>query len=67
VYVADTVASCSSDLKVDKKVISINLYCVLYEGSVVDSVKNILDDKGKLMWNGESYQVHCCTDVCKLV
>jgi hypothetical protein len=62
-YVADTVASCLSELKIDKKVTSINLGSVLYEGSVVNSLKNILHDKGKLMWSGELYQVHCCTDI----
>ena len=66
--VAETIALCFSELKFDKKVIGITLdndtlNNVEYEASMPDSLKTVLHDKCKLLWDGEFCQVHCLTDI----
>jgi hypothetical protein len=36
---------------------------VEYEASMPDSLKNVLHDKCKVLWDGELCQVHCFTDI----
>lgn len=64
--VADTVALCFSELRVDK-VMCITLDNALYDASVANSLKTILQDKGKLLHDGEFCQLHCCTDILNSV
>ncbi|KAL6650291.1 hypothetical protein ACP70R_009216 [Stipagrostis hirtigluma subsp. patula] len=64
--VAETVASCFDELDVDKKVMCITLDNALYDASVINSLKTILHDEGKLVCNGELLHIHCCTDVLSL-
>ncbi|CAO2148888.1 unnamed protein product [Urochloa humidicola] len=70
--IAETVALCFSELKVDKKVISITLDKdtldnVYYETSMADSLKTAMHDKCRLLCCGELCQVQCCTDILNSV
>jgi hypothetical protein len=70
--VAETVALCLSELKFDKKGIGITLdndtlNNIEYEASMPDSLKTVLHDKCKLLWDGEFCQVHCLTDILNSV
>ena len=66
-YVADTVASCLTESKVDQKVMCITLDNALDDASVANSLKTMLVDKGKLLRDGELCQMHCCTDILNSV
>jgi hypothetical protein len=72
ISVAETVALCLSELKVDKKVISITLdndtlENPSYEASMADSLKTALHGKFKLLRHGKLCQVQCCTDILNSV
>ena len=72
ISVAETVALCLSELKVDKKVISITLdndtlENPSYEASMADSLKTALHGKCKLLRHGKLCQVQCCTDILNSV
>lgn len=49
------------------KVMCITLDNALYDASVANSLKTILQDKGKLLRDGEFCQLHCCTDILNSV
>lgn len=61
--IAETVASCFQDLDVDKKVMSITFDNTLDDASVASSLKTLLRDEGKLLFDGELCHIHCCTEI----
>jgi hypothetical protein len=61
--VAENIASCYVDLGVDKKVLSITFDNTLDDASVANSLKSLLHEEGKFLYDGELCHVHCCTEI----
>jgi len=66
--VAETIEFCFSELKIDKKVIGITLDNDTlnndeYEASMPDSLKTVLHDKCKVLWDGEFCQAYYFRDI----
>ena len=50
-------------MDVDKKVTSITFDNTLDDAPVASSLKTLLRDEGKLLFDGELCHIHCCTDI----
>ncbi|CAO2041571.1 unnamed protein product [Urochloa humidicola] len=61
--VVETIASCFVDLGIDKKVLSITFDNTLDDASVANSLKTLLHEEGKFLYDGELCRVHCCTEI----
>jgi hypothetical protein len=61
--ISETVASCFYDLDVHKKVTSITFDNTLDDAFVANSLKTLLRDEGKLLFDGELCHIHYCTEI----